>query len=637
MPALTFDHVTFSWPDGSVALDDITAAFGERRTGLVGRNGSGKSTLLKLAAGVLRPARGRILADGEPIASRGASRSPLIADERIAYLPQMLTLETSARVAALLGVDRALDAVRAIEAGDVSPERFDEVGDEWDVEARAQAALAEAGLSPDMLDRLVGELSGGEAMLVALAGVRLAGSAITLLDEPTNNLDRGARERVYEMVRAWRGALVVVSHDLALLDLMDETAELHEHTFTTFGGPYSAWREALDAAQAVAAQNVADAKKEVAKEKRQRIELETRIARRNRAGKKKAETLPPIVANAYARRAEETAGRLRVEAREKEGSARAALDAADRLVRDDASVVFDLPDPAVAAGRRILTVGDGERQWIVQGPERVALVGPNGAGKTTLLRGILGMAAGGGSGTDGVVRNAEADAASGGETATGHDAAGVGESAGGRDAASGLGAESSVNGADEVVHDSGTPPRPDTTAAAAATGSARVPDLAQEVPAEERPPIVDEILRSSELHTDRVGYLAQRLDGLDEDASAFEAVRAAAPHVPDVELRNRLARFLIRGDAANRPIASLSGGERFRVAIARLLLADPPPQLLVLDEPTNNLDIDTARHLREALAAYRGAVLVVSHDQAFLDDLAPELTLELTTEGLREA
>jgi ATPase subunit of ABC transporter with duplicated ATPase domains len=125
--------------------------------------------------------------------------------------------------------------------------------------------------------------------------------------------------------------------------------------------------------------------------------------------------------------------------------------------------------------------------------------------------------------------------------------------------------------------------------------------------------------------------------GLDEDASAFEAVRAAAPHVPDVELRNRLARFLIRGDAANRPIASLSGGERFRVAIARLLLADPPPQLLVLDEPTNNLDIDTARHLREALAAYRGAVLVVSHDQAFLDDLAPELTLELTTEGLREA
>ena len=559
MPALTFDHVTFSWPDGSLALNDVTAAFGERRTGLVGRNGSGKSTLLKLAAGKLRPAVGRILANGEPVRIREGHGAPLVADDRIAYLPQTLTLVTTARVADLLGAGRALDAVRAIEAGDVSPERFDEVGDDWDIEARAQAALAEAGLAPEMLDRRVGELSGGEAMLVALAGVRLAGSAITLLDEPTNNLDRDARERVYEMVRSWRGALVVVSHDLALLELMDDTAELYEHTFTTFGGPYSAWRESLEAAQATAAQQVADAKKELAKEKRQRIELETKIARRNRAGKKKAETLPPIVANAYARRAEESAGRLRVEAREKEGSAIAALDAADRLVRDDASVVFELPDPAVAAGRRILTLGDGERQWIVQGPERVALVGPNGAGKTTLLRRILGAG-------------------------------------------------------------DGAPP--DHSALAAADD------------AEQR--ATEAIALASELHTDRVGYLAQRLDGLDEAASAFETVRAAAPHLPDAELRNRLARFLIRGDAANRPVGSLSGGERFRVAIARLLLADPPPQLLVLDEPTNNLDIDTARHLREALAAYRGAVLVVSHDQAFLDDLEPDLTLELREGALTQ-
>ena len=99
----------------------------------------------------------------------------------------------------------------------------------------------------------------------------------------------------------------------------------------------------------------------------------------------------------------------------------------------------------------------------------------------------------------------------------------------------------------------------------------------------------------------------------------LENVRAAASAVPDRELRNRLARFLIRGDAVDRPVATLSGGERFRVALARLLLADPPPQLLVLDEPTNNLDLDTVDQFVEALAAYRGAVLVVSHDDAFLD------------------
>ena len=93
------------------------------------------------------------------------------------------------------------------------------------------------------------------------------------------------------------------------------------------------------------------------------------------------------------------------------------------------------------------------------------------------------------------------------------------------------------------------------------------------------------------------------------------------------ELRNRLARFLIRGAAVDRPVATLSGGERFRVALARLLLADPPPQLIVLDEPTNNLDLDTVDQLVEALAAYRGAVLVVSHDDAFLARLGIDMTL----------
>jgi len=574
MPALTFDHVSFSWPDGSVALENVSGTFGNGRTGLVGRNGSGKSTLLKLAAGLLAPSSGRILTDDGEV-ERLARPARLPVNDRLALLPQTLTLDTGTRVAELLGIERALDAVRAIADGDVSPQRFDEVGDDWDVETRAEAALGEAGLEPRMLDRTVGALSGGEAMLTALTGIRLAGAPVTLLDEPTNNLDREARDRVYEMVRSWRGALVVVSHDLELLELMDETTELHEHAFTTFGGPYSAWRAALDAEQESAAQAVVDAKKVIAKEKRQRIELETKIARRGRAGKKKAETLPPIVANAYKRRAEESAGRLRVEAREKEGSAAAALDAADRRVRTDDSVVFDLPDPEVAAGRRILTLGDGDRQWIVTGPERVALVGPNGAGKTSLLRALLGLPA--------------------------HDYG------------------TSETGAQEAEPDDGDPGQ-----------RCRSSAPGRDEPAWQR------CADASELHTDRVAFLPQRLDGLNDAASAIDVVQRAAPHVPDRELRNRLARCLIRGDAAHRPIGSLSGGERFRVAIARLLLADPPPQLLVLDEPTNNLDIDTAQHLREALSAYRGAVLVVSHDQPFLADLAPDLTLELRDDGLTE-
>ena len=87
------------------------------------------------------------------------------------------------------------------------------------------------------------------------------------------------------------------------------------------------------------------------------------------------------------------------------------------------------------------------------------------------------------------------------------------------------------------------------------------------------------------------------------------------------------------GALANRRIGALSGGERFRVALAALLLAEPAHQLVVLDEPTNNLDLDTARALVEALDAYRGGLLVVSHDRAFLRRLRLTRVLALDADG----
>lgn len=137
--------------------------------------------------------------------------------------------------------------------------------------------------------------------------------------------------------------------------------------------------------------------------------------------------------------------------------------------------------------------------------------------------------------------------------------------------------------------------------------------------------------------THLVGYLPQRSWHLDDDESALTLVGAAAPAVPDRELRNRLARLLLRGDTVHRPVGTLSGGERFRVALARLLLADPTPQLLVLDEPTNDLDLTTVDQLVGALGAYRGALLVVSHDEHFLGRLGLDRVLELGRDGaLRE-
>ncbi|WP_194765449.1 ABC-F family ATP-binding cassette domain-containing protein [Microbacterium sp. UFMG61] len=550
--AVTLDRLTFAWPDGSLALDSVSGSFGSGRTGLVGRNGAGKSTLLRLIAGELAATSGVVSASGE-----------------VAYLPQQLTLDVDRRVADLLGVAAALDAVRAIGAGDVDPAHFDAVGDDWDIEARAEMSLAEAGLAPDFLDRRIGELSGGEAVLVAIAGIRLRRAPITLLDEPTNNLDRDARATLAAMVRAWKGTLIVVSHDLSLLELMDDTAELYAQTLSVFGGPYSEWRAWLDTEQEAARQAEVTAKQEFRKEKRQRIEAEVKLAHRARTAKKAEieKRVPKIIAHGRKMAAEVSAGRLRTEVGAKEDAARASLDEAGRRIRADASMKIELPDPQISRSRRVAELADEERSWIVQGGERVALIGRNGAGKTTLLERL--------------VRDADV-----------HDSASM----------PGPGAEI---GADEACQG----------------------DAERSVLSSERPTLEATAL------TDRIGYLPQRVDGLDEHSSVFENIADAAPQVPEKELRNRLARFLIRGATADRPVSALSGGERFRVALATLLLADPAPHLVVLDEPTNNLDIDTVDQLVEALRAYRGAVLVVSHDDAFLSRLDLDLTLEIEADG----
>lgn len=128
--------------------------------------------------------------------------------------------------------------------------------------------------------------------------------------------------------------------------------------------------------------------------------------------------------------------------------------------------------------------------------------------------------------------------------------------------------------------------------------------------------------------------LPQRLDIFDETRTVFENVAATAPHALPERIRGQLARFLFRGADADVLAGALSGGERLRAALAMLLLAEPAPKLLLLDEPTNNLDLPSLRHLTEALAGFQGALIVVSHDPRFLDEIGVTRRLELTADGL---
>ncbi|MGW1770799.1 ABC-F family ATP-binding cassette domain-containing protein [Streptomyces sp. NPDC002104] len=129
-------------------------------------------------------------------------------------------------------------------------------------------------------------------------------------------------------------------------------------------------------------------------------------------------------------------------------------------------------------------------------------------------------------------------------------------------------------------------------------------------------------------------FLPQRLDVLDDERSVVENVARFAPHASNNLIRARLAHFLFRGARADRPAGTLSGGERFRATLAALLLAEPAPQLLMLDEPTNNLDLGSVRQLTDALDSYEGALVVASHDVPFLESIGITRWL-LLDDGLR--
>jgi ATPase subunit of ABC transporter with duplicated ATPase domains len=133
----------------------------------------------------------------------------------------------------------------------------------------------------------------------------------------------------------------------------------------------------------------------------------------------------------------------------------------------------------------------------------------------------------------------------------------------------------------------------------------------------------------------RIAFLSQRLDLLDDDRSVADNLAAAAPAMLPPQRMNLLARFLFRGSRVHLPVGVLSGGERLRATLACVLFAEPAPQLLLLDEPTNNLDLVSTGQLESALTAFRGAFVVVSHDERFLAEIGIERRLHLEGGRLR--
>ena len=581
---ITLDHISYAHPSEPPLFVDLSAVFSAPLTGLIGDNGCGKTTLMRLILGDLTPDSGS-----------------LAAPERMAYLPQDLGLDRNQTLAELCGISEILRALQAVESGEYSPELYDTIGDNWDVEERTLAALATYGFTPAALvdrdspeavralfARSMRSFSGGEAVIAALASLMISDPEFILLDEPTNNLDSAAKAQLFTALEALPCPALIISHDRDLLERVHVIAELHADRqgvahLRLFEGNYSTYRQALETEQQAAQRRVSEAKNRVRSAHREWVHAQEIISK-NMAQVWKDDQPDTILALAKDA-SRQAAAKLRVLRVGKQEQAQEEYQNAQNEVRVQEKIYAELSQQPLPAGRKVLELsrvdsrrvdsrvsretftiqqptkvdslhfspteaGDENQQGtpaehpehlILSGPEHLRITGANGSGKTTLL---------------------------------------------------------------EAIAHAGDP--------------------------EYRSPVqpayrVDYCLDGA--------YIPQRIT-LDPELTLLQCVQRANPGVSEQHLRDQLARLLFRRESVHHKTGELSGGERFRAAVAQVLLADPVPQLLMLDEPTNNLDISSVDWLVQALEAYTGALIVVSHDEDFCRRIRIDRTLNLSTKTL---
>ena len=572
---ITLDHISYAHPTQPPLFADLSAVFSAPLTGLIGDNGCGKTTLMRLILGDLTPDSGS-----------------LAVPERMAYLPQDLGLGREQTLAELCGISETLRALQAVESGEYSPELYEVIGDNWDVEERTLATLATYGFTPATLvdrdnpeairalfTRDMRSFSGGEAVIAALASLMVSDPEFILLDEPTNNLDSVAKAQLFTALEALPCPALIISHDRDLLERVNVIAELHADRqglahLRIFESNYSTYRQALETEQQAAQRRVTEAKNEVRSAHREWVQAQEIISKNmSRVWKDdQPDTILALAKDA----SRQAAAKLRVLRVGKQEQAQEAYQNAQDQVRIQEKIYAELSQRPLPAGRKVLelsrvdssqvsretftvqqptkvdslhfspaeannesqqgTPAECPEHLILSGPEHLHITGANGSGKTTLLNAIA--------------HAGEADYLS--------------------------------------------PVQPAYR--------------------------VDYCIEGA--------YIPQRIT-LDPELTLLQSVQRANPGVSEQHLRDQLARLLFRRESVHHKTGELSGGERFRAAVAQVLLADPVPQLLMLDEPTNNLDISSVDWLVQALEAYTGALIVVSHDEDFCRRIRIDRTLAL--------
>ena len=572
---ITLDHISYAHPTQPPLFADLSAVFSAPLTGLIGDNGCGKTTLMRLILGDLTPDSGS-----------------LAVPEQMAYLPQDLGLGREQTLAELCGIAETLQALQAVESGVYSPELYEVIGDNWDGEERTLATLATYGFTPATLvnrdnpeairalfTRDMRSFSGGEAVIAALASLMASDPEFILLDEPTNNLDSVAKAQLFTALEALPCPALIISHDRDLLERVNVIAELHADRqglahLRLFEGNYSTYRQALDTEQQAAQRRVSEAKNEVRSAHREWVQAQEIISKNmSRVWKDdQPDTILALAKDA----SRQAAAKLRVLRVGKQEQAQEAYQNAQDQVRIQEKIYAELSQQPLPAGRKVLELSRVDSSQVsretftVQQPTKVDSLHFSPA-----------------------AANNESQQGTPAECP-----------------------EHLILSGPEHLRITGANGSGKTTLLNAIAHAGDADYLSPVQPAYR----VDYCIEGA--------YIPQRIT-LDPELTLLQSVQRANPGVSEQHLRDQLARLLFRRESVHHKTGELSGGERFRAAVAQVLLADPVPQLLMLDEPTNNLDISSVDWLVQALEAYTGALIVVSHDEDFCRRIRIDRTLAL--------
>ncbi|CDA89410.1 putative uncharacterized protein [Firmicutes bacterium CAG:238] len=494
------------------------------KVGIIGRNGAGKTTLLNMLTGELP------CDEGEFFVSQNM---------RIGYLKQRDNFSSEGTV--LEEIEGIFSGLRELEneIAELSDKvaenphdtglinRLDELQHRFDREggytykSEMIGILNSMAFDESFYNKKISSLSGGERTRLALAALLLEKPDILLLDEPTNHLDIGTLKWLEQYLEAYRGTIMIVSHDRYFLDrTVNRIFEVENHKVYSYQGKYSDYAAQKKLRRETELRAYNNQQREIARQEEMIRRMKQRgtehLAKRAASREKRLDMLERI------ERPESEMGKMKINFKENFPSG------GDVIMAENLEKSF-------GRGAEHRELFHGVNLDIKRG-ERICILGPNGVGKTTLLRVLLG----------------------------------------------------------ELTPDAG-------------------------------------YLKIG--HNVAFGYYDQGQLLLSDANTVLEELKESYRLYTDTEMRSILGRFLFRGEEVFLPVGSLSGGEKARLSLLKLMLSGA--NTLILDEPTNHLDIESKEVFEEALMEFPGTVIVVSHDRYFLQRI-PTRILELTQDGVIE-